>query len=239
MASDNAETLTAICRRISSDVSFVDLLMRTVKSSGFQHGFYGFLNPYRMQLPLCSTLPPEWWDHYEKNRFFEVDPLVSALASRRRPITSKELGETSLFKEIWTVHASRFGVCSPSIGVPMFGPSGETAVLVLMGTKLPVFDHERRRLIRKASTSSELFHERVMDSTGLGKVLKIPKLPEREKACLYLASHGSSVQDIAEEMGLSDRTVETHLRETRRRLNAKNTVHAVAKAVYLGIILPS
>ena len=237
MCKNNIESLGAISRRISSDGVIAGLLQEAVVSGGFRDGFYGFINPFNMQLPLCSTLPLDWWDYYAKNRLFEFDPLVSALANRRRVVTFIDLKDTPAFKNVWVDKASKFDVSPPSVGVPMFGPSGETAIMVLMGSSLPVFDYERQKKIKNSTDIAINFHEKVMETADVEAVLGIPRLTHREKTCLFLASRGGSVADIAYELGISLRTVESHLRETRKKLNAKNTVHAVAKAVYLGIII--
>lgn len=57
-----------------------------------------------------------------------------------------------------------------------------------------------------------------------------------QRTALELASNGLTVAEIAESMGISVRTVEYHLSEARRRLDAKNTTHCVASAIRLNII---
>lgn len=57
-----------------------------------------------------------------------------------------------------------------------------------------------------------------------------------QRLTLQLASDGLTVAEIAASMGISVRTVEYHLAEARRRLNARNTTHCVATAIRLNII---
>lgn len=57
-----------------------------------------------------------------------------------------------------------------------------------------------------------------------------------QRRTLELASFGLSHEEIAEAMSISVRTVEHHLSEARRRLDAKNTTHCVASAIRLNII---
>lgn len=57
-----------------------------------------------------------------------------------------------------------------------------------------------------------------------------------QRTALELASNGLTVVEIAASMGISVRTVEHHLSEARRRLDAKNTTHCVASAIRLNII---
>lgn len=61
-------------------------------------------------------------------------------------------------------------------------------------------------------------------------------LTTTQRRTLELASFGFSHKEISELMGVSVRTVEHHLKESRERLEAKNTTHAVASAIRLNII---
>ncbi len=61
-------------------------------------------------------------------------------------------------------------------------------------------------------------------------------LTDRERDMLAWAARGKTVSDTAEILKISDETVETHIRNAMRKLNATNKTHAVAKAIYLGLI---
>lgn len=61
-------------------------------------------------------------------------------------------------------------------------------------------------------------------------------LSVREKEALQLASDGCSLSEIGCEMGVSQSTVKTLLVRARRKLNARNTTHAVAIAIRCGLI---
>ena len=59
---------------------------------------------------------------------------------------------------------------------------------------------------------------------------------QRELEALRYTSHGLRWKECAAAMGCSEETVKTHLHEARRKLAAKNTCHAVAIALRLGLI---
>lgn len=61
-------------------------------------------------------------------------------------------------------------------------------------------------------------------------------LTKREKEAAQLAADGLKDKQIADRMGISQSTVEAHLRAARAALNAKNTAHLVAIAIRNGII---
>lgn len=61
-------------------------------------------------------------------------------------------------------------------------------------------------------------------------------LTDRERDMLAWAARGKTVADTADILKISDETVETHIRNAMRKLEATNKTHAVAKAIYLGLI---
>jgi DNA-binding CsgD family transcriptional regulator len=61
-------------------------------------------------------------------------------------------------------------------------------------------------------------------------------LTDRERDMLAWAARGKTASDTAEILKISDETVETHIRNAMRKLDATNKTHAVAKAIYLGLI---
>jgi DNA-binding CsgD family transcriptional regulator len=61
-------------------------------------------------------------------------------------------------------------------------------------------------------------------------------LTDRERDMLAWAARGKTVADTADILKISDETVETHIRNAMRKLDATNKTHAVAKAIYLSLI---
>jgi len=231
-------TVVGLTERISGNPKFRKDLMTICKKCDMDHAFYGFVNTLRLQLPGCSTYPLDWSGVYHQEGYHTHDPLISALSGSRRPTFLTDLSRIPAFEAIWVDHAGKYGIPPPQIGVPMFGPHGETAILVLHAAESPRFEAEQRQLMRKAVIHAVEFHEAVMATYDVREVLDMPVLSEREKFCLFHAAQGAQISTIAKEGGISDRTVESHLRACRAKLDAKNTVHAVAKAVHYGIILP-
>jgi DNA-binding NarL/FixJ family response regulator len=61
-------------------------------------------------------------------------------------------------------------------------------------------------------------------------------LTPRETQILTCMARGYTAKDIARELKMSHRTVETHSKALRASLRARNIPHAVAIAIMLGII---
>ena len=63
-----------------------------------------------------------------------------------------------------------------------------------------------------------------------------PAISKRELECLSLTANGLTSEEIAAELGLSVHTANQYLTNTAQKLNAVNRMHAVAKALRLGLI---
>lgn len=61
-------------------------------------------------------------------------------------------------------------------------------------------------------------------------------LTERELQILEQLSRGLTVKQVASRLGLSPRTVETHIGKLYRKLGVRNRVQAVSRAAALGIV---
>ena len=61
-------------------------------------------------------------------------------------------------------------------------------------------------------------------------------LSPRENECLNAAARGMVSADIASELGLSVRTIDSHIANAMRKLGAQTRVEAVATAFRLGVL---
>ena len=58
----------------------------------------------------------------------------------------------------------------------------------------------------------------------------------RENHCLTYAAMGNTSKEIGVELNISEHTVNFHIKNSIRKLHAKNKTHAVAIAVHFGYI---
>ncbi|MEA1647771.1 autoinducer binding domain-containing protein [Nitrospirillum sp. BR 11164] len=85
--------------------------------------------------------------------------------------------------------------------------------------------------------SALYFHERVV-SMRLTPVTPPPTLTQREQEALVWASRGKTVEETGEIIGVSGRTVTFHLQNALEKLGCYSKIHAVAKAIQMGLIHP-
>ncbi|TWB43263.1 helix-turn-helix transcriptional regulator [Nitrospirillum pindoramense] len=85
--------------------------------------------------------------------------------------------------------------------------------------------------------SALYMHERVV-SMRLTPVTQLPTLTQREQEALVWASRGKTVEETGEIIGVSGRTVTFHLQNVLEKLGCYSKIHAVAKAIQMGLIHP-
>ncbi|WP_302479202.1 helix-turn-helix domain-containing protein, partial [Burkholderia cenocepacia] len=61
-------------------------------------------------------------------------------------------------------------------------------------------------------------------------------MSSRERQCLQWCSAGKTSWEIGEILGITERTVNFHIGNVVRKLNAKGRRHAVTKAISLGLL---
>ena len=62
------------------------------------------------------------------------------------------------------------------------------------------------------------------------------ELSPREQQVLVLAARGNRRSEIADKLNVSDEAIKIFLKSVRTKLNASNTVHAVAISITRGLI---
>ena len=73
-------------------------------------------------------------------------------------------------------------------------------------------------------------------SSVKNKYLARPYLTYRQKQCLILLSEGRTCAAIALELGITVRTVRTHLRGAKIKLRAHSTTEAAVLAFKMGLL---
>lgn len=92
------------------------------------------------------------------------------------------------------------------------------------------FDTARRR--RQAETAAQARTAPALSA------LPRATLTRRQLECLAWARDGKSSTDIGAILGISHRTVETHIAEACARLGVRTRVQAIARAIELGVLPP-
>ena len=219
-------------------------LVESVASSlGFEYVAYGALaNCHRIAAGLESppavvlNYPLDLQRHYFESGYQDVDPVVTRTARVNRPYIwsawrangALEPAEQRVFDE-----AAEAGL-REGVGVPLHGSFGSVAVLSFASSmRRP----EGKDLLFWLNVIAAQFH------AAYGALMpepvergEIPKLTAKQKECLAWVSKGKSSWDIGVILGVSENTVNFHLKQIFKKLDTSNRIVAVIKAIRLGLI---
>ncbi len=115
--------------------------------------------------------------------------------------------------------------------IPVFGPLGLEGAMSLGGKRIDVSRRARLALGLIATTaffSARRLLEAAAEAVG--------SLSKREREVLSWTAAGRRQVEIAATLGLSERTVENHLRRIRKRLGVATTAQAIRVAIRKGEI---
>lgn len=198
--------------------------------------WFAHLSAYGSDVETMSNYPKPWQVVYHESRFAEIDPVVM-VAMRAEEAFSWSADTFSLDatheQRVFLQIAREFGV-SAGTSVPLIGGLGRTSLFTLAspgrreGCRMncPV-------LAAMIATLVDVHAKRCRhDEPPVHQV----RLTTREKSCLNWVSKGYKDSDTAKLLGTTERTVEFHLRNARRKLMAENRTHAVALAIRQEII---
>lgn len=117
--------------------------------------------------------------------------------------------------------------------VPVFGPLGLEGALSLGGERIDA-SPQARLALRLIAEAAFLAARRLLESPPHDE---IGTLSDREREVLTWTAAGRRQVEIAATLGLSERTVENHLRRIRKRLGVTTTAQAIRVAIRNGEIV--
>lgn len=135
-------------------------------------------------------------------------------------------------EECYQVIRSPSGPGVQGLQVPIFGPLGLEGAMRFGGEGIN--GSARVGLGLSIVATAAFFTARRLLEAPVSEVLK--NLSRREREVLAWILAGRRQADIAATLGLSERTVENHLRLARRRLGVATTAQAVKLAIRTGQI---
>lgn len=118
------------------------------------------------------------------------------------------------------------------IAFPVYAERGQCGVVVFMGSDLAL-TAETLHEIHSRCFSLFSAVARIRPPEGAGA---LPSISKRELECLKLTANGYTSEEIARLLKLSVHTANQYLGNTTQKLQAVNRMHAVAKALRLGLI---
>lgn len=214
--------------------------------TGAVRDFAGPLGYDRFVLYSATQSKEEVVDHLywvEGDWFCEGEGVDARTYLQRCPVNHHILETTRPFfwtkrgpagDETYRVVSHPHGLGIHGLQVPVFGLHGLMGAMSFGGQTIDSSLAVRLALtaIGQAALHRAVSFSLVRQETGM------PRLTAREREVMRWIAAGKRQADAALLLGLSERTVENHLRRVRRRLGAATTAEAIRIAIRSGEIVP-
>jgi LuxR family quorum-sensing system transcriptional regulator CciR len=186
---------------------------------------------------LVVSCPQQWIDHYLRQRYQDIDPCLLLAPGRLRPYTWADMTTcvrlTTRQRRLFT--ESREAGLHNGVCIPVHGPLGESYVVSLAtGRSIGDGTAELGTLQILANQLQLAYTDLARGGDAAPKV----HLTDRERECLTWTARGKSAWSISRILGVSEHTVQFHLKGTMKKIGAGNRVQAVVTALRLGLIAP-
>lgn len=184
---------------------------------------------------VAHNFPASWIDYYFEHNYQTRDPVVLLAPEIERPFLWDALdGAYRLDRAQQTLmlEADDAGL-KDGVGVPLHGPRGNVCLTTFAagdGHPRPAAELPRLELL------ATQFHAAYSAVGRAGSNRRTAVLSRRERECLQWVAAGKSSWDIGVILNISERTVNFHVRNALRKLNANTRVLAVVKAIRYGLI---
>ena len=131
----------------------------------------------------------------------------------------------------WTSRIEPLAQSGRGIAFPVYTDRGQVGLFIFAGPELSPHPQALHELHGRCFS---LFD--AVARINATQSRDLPSMSRREIECLKLTSRGYTSEEIAKQLKLSVHTANQYLTQTTQKLNAVNRMHAVAKALRLGLI---
>lgn len=232
---DSLNRLTLSARDSPAEV--LKELAKIVQHLGFEYCSYVLRIPFPLSSPSvtwASTYPAHWLDHYFKNNYLEIDPLIQRTSRDLSPVvwTDDLFDSQPAFWEEARSHSVRHGWAFATHGKHM-----TTGMLSLARSHQTVTPSELAETEMKLVWLSHVAHGLI----GTAEIQRLVpgsdcELTARESEVLRWSAAGKTAEEIGTILGISERTVTFHITSSLVKLDVTNKTQAVAKALLLGML---
>ena len=238
------EDFVADTTRVTNGDELFGLLRRAVGQYGYDRLIFSIFSdpdlPYEMSgHGLMHAYPEDWQKEYNEKNYARLDPVMRAASTHSYAFTWEELERTSNYtnEQVRFMRLAEEAGLKSGIGIPI-----KTGRAMIAGVGLASSDRHDggqahldllNAFCTQFHTAYKRLHEKPRAETGGALCLSA-----KEAEILTWVAAGKTDDDIGTILGISRNTVDTHMRNIFRKLDAPNRVAAVVRGIVNGHIRP-
>ena len=201
-----------------------------------RHVMYHWVDSAGDQLG-CGTYSDEWCARYLEKNYARIDPVIQGCSKHCHPVDWKRLDWSSKTSRIFFKEAMEYGVGSQGYSVPIRGPNG---LFALFTCNHSCDDEQWANFVsihrRDLLLIGHYVHHKALEFEFGRPQDVVRPLSPREIDAMTMIALGYSRAQVASSLALSEHTLRAYIESARFKLGASNTIHAVARALSLGLI---
>lgn len=208
------------------------LLKKFCAEAGFRHVSYFDCMAYGgVDARYMSNVPEAWWDHYRAEGFEAEDPAVAATYHAATPFFWNDLKPTATALGRRCLEDAEGAGLGNGLVLPIRTRHDELFALVVAGRD----EQASIDLVSDLFLVAHMFHAAASALLILKPALH---LTPRQTECLTLAAEGKTMVEVGVIIGVTTKTVESHVKGAFDRLGTHTIAQAVAMARAYNLIAP-
>lgn len=184
--------------------------------------------------PAMSTMRSDWIEHYAARRYDIDDDIVAHVRAGRFDPKFYRLSRPEHFGNREIAEEAREAGLRSGLLTPLPGPWNDNlpAAGIVMGSSL---GEDEVSQITRTHAPHLIALAHILHTSLSGELLRrragAAPLSDRQRECLQGFASGLRTGQVADRLMIKEVTVNLHLRDARRKLNARTIPEAVAKAL--------
>jgi LuxR family transcriptional regulator, activator of conjugal transfer of Ti plasmids len=228
------QRLTDVSSLARTQQMLKEALADVVQDLGFDS--YAYLNVQPVRIFAVSNYAPEWQGQYLTQNYARIDPVVAMAKERMQAFTWSAGAPRSMSKSLRRFYseAADFGIRS-GISIPIRTAFGHMSMLTLASHKTSLCletDIDQIAAVTAVAQLHATMEQQDVEPTASVEI----DLKAKQALCLKWSAEGKTMRDIASIEGMSFATVNFHLNNARKALDAGSLAQATALATRLKLI---
>ncbi len=204
---------------------------------GIDHVIYHWVSNSGDQFAV-GTYSMDWAARYVDNDYQRIDPVITGCYQRFHPLDWRRLDWSTKTASALMADAAAHGVGNQGFSVPLRGPNGQFALFTANHScDDETWDNFIETYRRDLLLVAHYFNQKTLEFERDRVPNVRPSLSPRELDTITLLALGYGRAQVAQSLAISEHTLRVYIESARHKLGAINTVHAVARAQSLGLII--
>jgi DNA-binding CsgD family transcriptional regulator len=225
---DRIETFIESTRLVRNTEQLKSLFMREILKEGYENAVFASTFNKRLDYIAWDEFPSGYLDAYREFRWDKIDPVLAHVQIAKRPFRWPDVvSRLDLTRKQYAfLHECHEMGVHTGVTFPLHGPGSRVDLISLSLRNEREVPLHRLPFLYALTVQFWLRHGELTEK-GEVKSSEIPHLTKHELKCLTWCKEGKMNWEIGELMNISEKTVEWHLSNIMKKLDATNRITAV------------